>query len=153
MRPQGPPQAQRGGRGSDPLLGEVRAVRESVGRLRSLKEWEAGSLVEAARKVGEFLYRDRGFTTAKIRAVLDAVNRIHVEARTRGFQRDAVRFMEIRLAYVAGREGTNKTLKELYQLMSAAIRKVSDEEDFERLREFVKGVVAFHRYFGGKDSA
>ncbi len=111
--------------------------------------WDAADLVTRADGIGREL-KDGGVTTSQIRNFLDEVNRIEAENRSSqdSFDRSRIVFLNIQLAYAAGRE---ERLKDFARLFSAAVEKVNSREDFDRFVKFAQAVVAYHRFHGGSN--
>ncbi len=127
----------------------MREAIQHIGGLDGLSEWEARNLVERADGIGREL-KDKSVTTSQIRNFLDEVNRIEAEnRRSKGsFDESQVVFLDIQLAYAAGREDK---LKDFARLFSAAIKQVRSTEDFDRFVKFTQAVVAYHRFHGGSN--
>ena len=136
----------RGGSSQD---GAMREAIQHIGGLDGLSEWEARNLVERADGIGREL-KDKSVTTSQIRNFLDEVNRIEAEnRRSKGsFDESQVVFLDIQLAYAAGREDK---LKDFARLFSTAIKQVRSREDFDRFVKFTQAVVAYHRFHGGSN--
>jgi CRISPR-associated protein Csm2 len=124
-----------------------------IGSLERLKEWDTADLVRRANEIGGDL--SRKMTTSQIRNFLDEVNRIHAETQGRGAEFDSSRVILLKplLAYSAGRETGNKreVLKSFAELFSAAADKVQDASDFKPFVDFTRAVVAYHRFYGGRN--
>jgi CRISPR-associated protein Csm2 len=122
---------------------------QHIGSLGGLVEWEAEDLVERANSIGREL-KNKSVTTSQIRNFLDEVNRIEAESRKErdSFDRSRVVFLDVQLAYAAGREDR---LKDFARLFSAAIKKVRSKGDFDRFVKFTQAVVAYHRFHGGSN--
>jgi CRISPR-associated protein Csm2 len=124
-----------------------------IGSLERLKEWDTADLVRRANEIGGDL--SRKMTTSQIRNFLDEVNRIHAESQGRGAEFDSSRGILLKplLAYSAGRETGNKreVLKSFAELFSAAADKVQDASDFKPFVDFTRAVVAYHRFYGGRN--
>lgn len=120
-----------------------------IGKLDGLAEWEARNLVERADSIGREL-KKKNVTTSQIRNFLDEVNRIEAENRRSkdSFDGSEVVFLDIQLAYAAGREDK---LKDFARLFSAAIKQVRSKKDFDRFVKFTQAVVAYHRFHGGSN--
>jgi CRISPR-associated protein Csm2 len=127
----------------------MREAIQHIGGLDGLSEWEARNLVERADGIGREL-KNKGVTTSQIRNFLDEVNRIEAEnRRSKGsFDESQVVFLDIQLAYAAGREDK---LKDFARLFSTAIKQVRSREDFDRFVKFTQAVVAYHRFHGGSN--
>jgi CRISPR-associated protein Csm2 len=124
-----------------------------IGSLERLKEWDTADLVRRANEIGGDL--SSKMTTSQIRNFLDEVNRIHAETQGRGaeFESSRVILLKPLLAYSAGRETGNKreVLKSFAELFSAAADKVQDASDFKPFVDFTRAVVAYHRFYGGRN--
>ncbi len=127
----------------------MREAIQHIGGLDGLAGWEARDLVERADGIGLEL-KNKSVTTSQIRNFLDEVNRIEAESR-RGkdsFDSSQVVFLDIQLAYAAGREDK---LKDFAKLFSAATKQVRSKEDFDRFVKFTQAVVAYYRFHGGSN--
>ncbi len=103
----------RGGPSQD---GAMREAVQHIGGLDGLAGWEARDLVERADGIGREL-KNKNVTTSQIRNFLDEVNRIEAESR-RGkdsFDSSQVVFLDIQLAYAAGREDKLKDFARLFR--------------------------------------
>lgn len=145
----------RGGRSSAPARrgdDPYQAFSSTMDNVQTLSDVPAEELVKAANDIGHSL-KTVGVRAAQLRHILDEVNRIRMEARRPGveFRKNVlprVVLLKPRFAYLAGRE---RDLKGLYHVLSEMIDRVHDRDDFETLAEFVQGVVAYHRFYGGSD--
>jgi CRISPR-associated protein Csm2 len=131
----------------------MREAIRHISSLERLKEWNAADLVERANAIGGDL--SRKMTTSQIRKFLDEVNRIHAETQGREskFNSSRVILLKPLLAYSAGRETGDKreVLKSFAELFSAAADKVQDASDFKHFVDFTRAVVAYHRFYGGRN--
>lgn len=131
----------------------IREAIRHISSLERLKEWDAADLVERANAIGGDL--SRKMTTSQIRNFLDEVNRIHAETQGRGAEFNSSRVILLKplLAYSAGRETGDKreVLKSFAELFSAAADKVQDASDFKHFVDFTRAVVAYHRFYGGRN--
>jgi len=136
---------QRRGRGPS-VADEVAGKLE---KLNSMRELPAEDLVEYADKVGSFLARDARLKTSQIRKFLDAVNQIKSRSFTEefDFEREVI-FLRPKLAWAAGRQDQ---VKPLMRVLDPCMRRVKDGEDFTNFARFVEAIVAYHRFYGGKD--
>lgn len=135
--------------GSDRRDGAMREATRHIGSLDGLAQWDAADLVEQADGIGREL-KNKNVTTSQIRNFLDEVNKIEAESRRSrdSFDRSRVVFLDIQLAYAAGREDR---LKDFARLFSAAVKRVHSREDFDRFVKFTQAVVAYHRFHGGSN--
>ena len=96
-------------------------------------------------------------TTSQLRRFLSAVNSLKSRAEMLESEKldidtaEEVKYLKIKLAYQAGREKAVKDFAKKSN-MFAKIDEVGDDRksllEFTRL---VEGIVAYHRYYGGKD--
>jgi CRISPR-associated protein Csm2 len=115
----------------------------------SLKEAKAEELLKFVDKIGEHLAKTIGMS--QLRKVLDSFDKIKSAVRTRkeGISvGEEIQPLKIHLAYAAGRESA---LKPLHKVLSVAIDKVQDREDFRKFSQFIEGLVAYHKFHGGKE--
>ncbi len=122
---------------------------QHIRQLDGLARWEAEDLVKRADGIGREL-KNRGITTSQIRNFLDEVNKIEAENRKNrdSFDRSRIVFLDIQLAYAAGRE---EKLKSFANLFSTAVKQVRSKEDFDRFVKLTQAVVAYHRFHGGSN--
>ncbi|MEW6064674.1 hypothetical protein P378_05020 [Desulforamulus profundi] len=139
----------RGGQQGGPG-GQGRVVENIVNGISSLKyfsDMAVDNLVEYAEKAGEYLCQIN-LKTNQIRKFLDAVKKIESECSKGNFDRDSVKLLKPKLAYAAGRQ---KEVKPLMQLLDPAINKVNSIDDFKKFARFVESIVAYHKFYGGRD--
>ncbi len=104
-------------------------------------------LVDLSCVLGVYLAKKRDeLKTTQIRKILDRFNSI--ESNKDKFDKSELIKMKPILAYTAAR---NKATKELIKILDNSINQVKSFEDFEKICEFLRGVVAYHRLAGGSD--
>jgi len=104
-------------------------------------------------------------TTSKIRNILSLVNDIYSQVVNWKEEKlsqeitDRIRYIKVRLAYEAGRESQqaerDKKIKEFIdktELIEAIDHIASSREKFIRYAKYLEALVAYHRYYGGKDN-
>lgn len=57
--------------------------------------------------------------------------------------------LRYKIAYIAGRDPRNQTLKSFCDLLDDLIKEVKTQEQLKRFQEFFEAVIAYHKYFGG----
>lgn len=101
----------------------------------------------------------RGFgelTTSKIRNILTLVNEIYNEVVLLKKSElpddiiDRIRYLKVRLAY-AGREKVVKKFVVKTALIEGIDEIKGDKEKFMRYAKYLEALVAYHRFYGGKD--
>jgi len=144
------PQNRGRSRGPD-IAGEIA---KDLAQCKSLgEELTAEKVVELGERGGEHLKRV-GLKTSQIRKFLDGVNRIKVEGHLKGteegsFFRGQCQLLRPQLAYAAARQ--RETVEPLQKMLEPCLKKVASKKDFDRLHQFVEALIAYHRYYGGKD--
>lgn len=136
-----------------------------ITELKSLKYYGIRELVKHAEEFGPYLKKER-LETNQIRKFLDAVNQLkaklaqddteQIKQTQEESEKEKLRFAEIetevvllkpKLAYAAARQ---RAAKPMNDVMSAAIDKVCDSTDFERLVQLIESIIAYHKAEGGK---
>ncbi len=114
-------------------------------------EKNVNTLIKALDEFGYHLAKNARLKTNQIRKFFDAVKRIQTELRNK--REVPVRQRVIRLkpalAYATARQ--QKQLQDFSNVLNRAIDMVKDKEDFNYFVEFVEGIVAYHKFHGGKD--
>lgn len=139
--------------------------------LKTLKDYPIRTLVEHAQIFGPELKQQR-LETNQIRKFLDAINQVKskLPQAYEEIRRDEetshkklspeeikkvifgkiepdIILLKPKLAYAAARQ---RAVKPLNDVMAAAIDKVTDEDDFKRLVQFIESIIAYHKAEGGK---
>ncbi|MGB3512787.1 MAG: type III-A CRISPR-associated protein Csm2 [Microcoleaceae cyanobacterium] len=135
---------------------------KKIDDLKTLKEYKIRHLVEDTAKLGETLVSKK-LKTNQIRKFLDAVKRFKLQLRVNqelskedifAEKKDELHILRYQLAYAAARQQKNKDpgpVEPLKQVLEAAIKKVTDLEDFNRFVQLIESIVAYHKAAGGKD--
>lgn len=117
---------------------------------KGLKALPADRLVEMARKMGAHL-KDEGLKTTQIRKFLDGIRKIDtLFERGKNFNKEQVILLKPKLAYAAGRQSSVRPLMEV--LDPAITAGQESYESFKKLLAFIEGIIAYHKFYGGKDS-
>ena len=133
---------------------------DEIKDLKNLQDYNIRTLVQHAADFGPFL-RNQRLETNQIRKFLDAINRLKAQlaqgdAEEGSPKDDKTLFAEIetdivllkpKLAYAAARQNAAKPLSDV---MSAAIDKVHNLRDFERLVQLIESIIAYHKAEGGR---
>ena len=102
-------------------------------------------IVEIGKEIGRDL--SSNISTTQIYKFLDAVRRIQAK-----FDSDKVILLRPKLAYLVGREKKEKKLKSLISVLDPAIMSAyKDRDSFQKLVYFIESIVAYHRFYRGKD--
>ncbi|MBC7327831.1 type III-A CRISPR-associated protein Csm2 [bacterium] len=116
--------------------------------LKNLKEAPAEKLISYLDLMGNDLAKR--VKIAQLRKVLDAFEKIRSATRLGKEKlnlREETQPLKIHLAYAAGRE---RSLKPLQDVLQVAIDKVYDIDDFKKLAQFIEGLIAYHKFYGGE---
>ena len=127
-------------------LKEIRKYSQEIEKYKNsgLKDIPAEKIVTIGKHIGKIL-KDRNAKTTQIRKFLDAVRKIQVR-----FDKDSVIMLKPKLAYTVGR---HRNLEPLIQILDPAIDAgAKDEESFKKLVYLIETVVAYHRFYGGRDN-
>jgi CRISPR-associated protein Csm2 len=143
----------------------VQEILQIVNDLKHLKDYPIRDLVKHAEKFGPYLKKQR-LETNQIRKFLDAINQLkarltqdddeRVKQAQDETEKEKLRFEKIeadvvllkpKLAYAAARQDAVKSLS---KVMSAAIDRVHNQEDFERLVQLIESIIAYHKAEDGK---
>ena len=108
--------------------------------------------------IKELLESRRNITTSKIRNLLSLVSGIYDAEKLRTAQEltpdsiSRVGMMRIRTAYEAGRDDTVKTFVEKARLLQYMKGIGSSREDLIRFAHYMEALVAYHRFYGGREA-
>lgn len=116
---------------------------------------EGKDYVENAELVMKSL-KGSSLTTSKIRKLLSLINSISEEVKLADEELnkriiDNIKYLKVRFVYEAGRE---KSVKD-FITTAGIIRKLDEIDGKEKFMEFsryMEALVAYHRYFDGRDS-
>jgi CRISPR-associated protein Csm2 len=146
-------QSQRGRQGTEQRESLVSAIRKKLEPYKStgLKNLSADELVNIADEMGKYL-ESLDLKTTQVRRFLDGVRKIDaVSDKGKKFSKDLVILLKPKLAYAAGRD--KEKLGPLMQVLEPAITAGSKTyEDFKRLIALIEGIMAYHKYYGGRDT-
>lgn len=117
--------------------------------------------VDVAEKViGELAAANEGrliISTSKIRNILSLASDIYNEEKLRSgaeLSPDSVgkvAMMRVRVAYEYGRDDTSKKFIEKAKLLEYLKHIGTDREEFLRFAHYMEALVAYHKYYGGKE--
>ena len=129
----------------------VGIVEEIKKELPSILAGDSKKLVENARRLGEHL--SGGLSTSQIRSIFSEVKQM------REYEKDKHRLNLLRpkMAYTAGKHGSRVQGKlvgpivDLQEILDKCIERISSEEEFENFKSFFEAILAYHRYYGGRE--
>lgn len=116
-----------------------------------------GYVTQAEKVIQEMNKNKNKITTTKIRSILRMLNQLQREAVQRQTEeldeefQSSLQYYKMRCVYEAGREPTVKTFMEKSQLIALVDWIGSSKNNFLLYCHYVEALVAFHRYYGGKD--
>lgn len=98
------------------------------------------------------------FTTSKIRNILSLITAIENDVAhssetilSKELQ-SRIQHMRVRLVYEGGREPAVKAFIEKTNLVEYIKQVGSSREKFDRLAQYMEALVAYHRYYNGRDN-
>ncbi len=127
----------------------VGIVEEIKKELPSILAGDSKKLVENARKLGEHL--GGRLSTSQIRSIFSEVKQM------RRYNEDRLNLLRPKMAYTAGKHGSRVQGKlvgpivDLQEILDKCIERISSEEEFENFKSFFEAILAYHRYYGGKE--
>jgi|LSQX01.1.fsa_nt_gb CRISPR-associated protein Csm2 len=89
-------------------------------------------------------------STSQIRKFLDAINRIeNLRKKERDITGEVI-LLKPQLAYLAGKQ--RRAVKPLANVLFPAIDEAAkNEKNFKKLNHFIESIVAYHKFYGGRD--
>jgi CRISPR-associated protein Csm2 len=123
-------------------------IQAHINSLDSLREYSVRKMVEQAEPFGLALRQQR-LETNQIRKFLDAINQLKAALVNSSFEEieAEIILLKPKLAYAATRQNA---VKPLQRVMSAAIDKTNNSDDFKRLVQLIESIIAYHKAAGGK---
>ena len=112
---------------------------------------------EAERIMSNLMSQPKKVTTSKIRNLLSLVTDIYNEENIRTDEKlrpesiVKLNLMRVRVAYECGRDDTVKSFVAQTNLLEYLKGISTDRADLIRFAHYMEALVAFHRYFGGKE--
>jgi len=130
------------------IVGEI--LRDIPDILNGNKE----KMVEDAEKLGKYL-ADNELSTSQIRNIFSETKRM----RSYEKNKNELILLRPKLAYIAGRHGkkdrrTGKLVgpvPDLSKVLDECIKKIHNETHFKNFKDFFEAILAYHRYYGGKE--
>ncbi|WP_038028880.1 type III-A CRISPR-associated protein Csm2 [Thermonema rossianum] len=118
-----------------------------------IDQWQEEELIRCSEALAKNISKDvktnqvRNFFSGVLRIKTDfAVNRKYEDVRL------ALLMLKPKLAYAAGRQNKVKSFAEEMTKVVEATLQAGNEEGLKRFFLFVESVVAYHKYYGGKDN-
>lgn len=148
-----------GGRGNDPRGGNGGRGRQSAApAAKAHVPLAANNYVDTAEQVIRALRDGRGLlTTSKIRNLLSMISSLYDEVRRKrqdrlsAEDRGRIQYIRLHFAYEAGRDGKVKDFVTEADIF-AHIKDIGDDkEKFLLFCRYMEALVAYHRFYGGKE--
>ncbi|BBM69611.1 type III-A CRISPR-associated protein Csm2 [Rhodothermus marinus] len=124
---------------------------------KDLAELEPEAIDRLAHDMGR-KYAEKEIKTAQVRNVFAHINRMRTRLRRNRsvspeiIKRDLV-MLKPRLAYAGGRQEKVRPMSEdLRQVVNAVLNSQSFEKALQNFFDLVEGIVAYHKFYGGKDN-
>ena len=127
----------------------VEIVEEIKKELPSILAGDSEKLVENARRLSEHL--GGRLSTSQIRSIFSEVKQM------RRYDEDRLNLLRPKMAYTAGKHGSRVQGKlvgpivDLQEILDKCIERISSEEEFENFKSFFEAILAYHRYYGGRE--
>lgn len=99
---------------------------------------------EFVNKIKEFI-KDKAsnISTSQLRNIFSLVKKEN--------ELSSLKRIRPKLAYTYGRAEKNESLKELIFLMDSQIQGLNNQTEVPKLKDFFEAIIAYHKYYGGKD--
>lgn len=131
-------------------------------------DWITNGLTESAVKFAEQfgehlcdLQNDKrvgrmAMTTSQIRNFFGEIKRIQARMHAKSFQEEKPNFLLLRpkLAYAEARvvsKAGKSRISDFRSVLDKAHLAVSQEKDFQNFVDFMEAILAYHKYYGGRD--
>lgn len=115
---------------------------------------EAKIVISELKKVN-FRVSGDTLTTSQLRNLLSFTSSIYDEARNQGIESvlDRIAYLRVQFIYQSGRNAAVKKLVDLAQIdtIIRVIQQNKDENYLMRLCHYMEALVAFFKYYGGKE--
>lgn len=127
-------------------------VREVLEDIPAILAGNKEKLIEDAEKLGKYL-ANNNLSTSQIRNIFSEVKRM------KGYEesKNDLLLLKPKLAYIAGRHGRWQQgrlvgpVPDLSRVLTKCIDNIKDRTGFENFKDFFEAILAYHRYYGGKE--
>jgi len=124
-------------------MGE-RIVEEIKGELPSILGGDSEKLVNNAEKLGRHL--SGRLSTSQIRRIFSEVKQME------NYDKDRLNLLRPKMAYTAARhKKTVREIVDLQEVLDECIKRTNSKEEFKNFGDFFEAILAYHRYYGGKE--
>lgn len=92
---------------------------------------------------------DNKLSSSKIRNIFGEIKRIQMG----GYEKNKASFLLLqpKMAYLVGRDSKNIGIRLFRDIFEKASKLVSDEKTYQNFCNLMEALVAYHRFYGGKD--
>ena len=97
-------------------------------------------------RVKKFIYEKKNYdnmTASQLRNIFARVQKINSHQK--------LCLLRPKLAFIAGRSDTTRVMKTMIFLLDQLISNVDDVEKLKQFKAFYEAVIAYHKYYGGKE--
>lgn len=120
--------------------------------INSLADIKPQDLVRASEEVGKKI---TGIKTNQIRNVYSSILALRTQYKISKRFDDQLKLdlqlIKPKLAYASGKQNNKPEFKDFYQFVKDAIDLTKCEKGLENFFSLLEGVVAYHKFYGGKD--
>lgn len=130
---------------------------ESIKNLPKLSNWEVSDMINFSESVAEsFSSKGGSITTTQIRKFHGhitkiwsrySMNRAFYLKNFAAFKKDILDEIIFVKAFLVYQTGRQNELRDLQEVLSAAIDKIKDQQDFEFFKKFYDSIVAYFKYY------
>lgn len=114
--------------------------------------------VDKAEKVIKSLNRNKRdpklflLTTSKIRNLLNLTSTLFDESKVREYKdlADKIAYLRVQFVYQSGRETSVKDLVNKAEILDI-LKEINNKESLQRFCRYMEALVAYFRFYGGKD--
>ena len=114
--------------------------------------------VDKAEKVIKSLNRNKRdpklfvLTTSKIRNLLNLTSTLFDESKVREYKdlADKIAYLRVQFVYQSGRETSVKDLVRKAEILDI-LKEINNKESLQRFCRYMEALVAYFRFYGGKD--
>jgi CRISPR-associated protein, csm2 family len=114
--------------------------------------------VDKAEKVIKSLNRNKRdpklflLTTSKIRNLLNLTSTLFDESKVKEYKdlADKIAYLRVQFVYQSGRETSVKDLVKKAEILDI-LKEINNKESLQRFCRYMEALVAYFRFYGGKD--
>ena len=91
-------------------------------------------------------------TTTKIRNLLNLTSNLFDESKIREYKElaDKIAYLRVQFVYQSGRETAVKDLVKKAEILDI-LKEINNKESFQRFCRYMEALVAYFKFYGGKD--